>query len=565
VSDREQTVTWFGGEEPEGRPWDYNGAPADGDRSGADLTGGLVNFGFFSAALWRRAWVWCLTAVLGLFIGAALYVKVPPAYHATTTVLLADSQSMNPSVQVLVDQSLAQSHAVAAIVVHELNLPESVAKFQASYTVTIVTDTALTLEVGAKTSADAVQRASALANAFLAYRADYEKSQELLQVTQLDQQFKAAQISLKKAQAEQSRLPSPLTRPAQKQQYDSLQSQVGLQQQTMENAKQASLALEQSTNYMNKGSVVIDPAVAMPRSRIRGPVLYVGGGLFGGLVVGMAIVIFGALLSRRLRRRDDVALALGASVRLSVGPLRRRRWRPTLPKRSAKQRLDMRRVVTQLHGAVPGSSEGPASLAVVAVDDAQTVARIVVSLAASCAADGERVAVADLSGSAILARLLGVRDPGIHKVSCDGAALVVILLERDEVAPVGPVPSGASPAVPTQASRALISTCSSASILLTFAVLDPAFGGDHIGTWATNAVAVVTAGESSAEKIHAVGEMIRLAGTHLDSVVLLGTDKSDESMGVVDQTQQAAQTSRSSDGRRGRTGATARPESVGPI
>jgi len=32
--------------------------------------------------------------------------------------------------------------------------------------------------------------------------------------------------------------------------------------------------------------------------------------------------------------------------------------------------------------------------------------------------------------------------------------------------------------------------------------------------------------------IHGVGEMIRLAGMRLDSVVLLGADKSDESLGL---------------------------------
>ena len=34
--------------------------------------------------------------------------------------------------------------------------------------------------------------------------------------------------------------------------------------------------------------------------------------------------------------------------------------------------------------------------------------------------------------------------------------------------------------------------------------------------------------------------MIRLAGTRLDSVVLIGADKSDESMGVVDTARRAA-------------------------
>ena len=91
------------------------------------------------------------------------------------------------------------------------------------------------------------------------------------------------------------------------------------------------------TNAMVTGSYVLNAATALPRSHIKGPALYFAGGLFGGLVVGMGGVIIAALLSRRLRRRDDVAAALGAPVRLSVGPLRPRRWPPTLPRRAAKR------------------------------------------------------------------------------------------------------------------------------------------------------------------------------------------------------------------------------------
>jgi hypothetical protein len=45
---------------------------------------------------------------------------------------------------------------------------------------------------------------------------------------------------------------------------------------------------------------------------------------------------------------------------------------------------------------------------------------------------------------------------------------------------------------------------------------------------------VVTAGASTAARAHAVSEMIRLSGTRLDSVILLGADKNDESLGVAD-------------------------------
>jgi hypothetical protein len=56
---------------------------------------------------------------------------------------------------------------------------------------------------------------------------------------------------------------------------------------------------------------------------------------------------------------------------------------------------------------------------------------------------------------------------------------------------------------------------------------------EHLATWATEAVAVVTAGQSSATRINAVGEMIRVAGIRLDSVAVINADKGDESLGKV--------------------------------
>ena len=78
----------------------------------------------------------------------------------------------------------------------------------------------------------------------------------------------------------------------------------------------------------------------------------------------------------------------------------------------------------------------------------------------------------------------------------------------------------------------LAAACASADVLLTLATLDPATGGDYLSTWATDAVAVVTAGKSSSVRIHAVGEMIRLRASASASVVLLGADKGDESLGT---------------------------------
>ena len=533
MNNPDQMITWSRGN---GRPpahlWNGN-TPVDEERPAADLNGGLASLGFIAAALGRKKRVWCGTAVLGLLIGTGLYVKYPPAYHAATTVLLAYSPDVSPEVQVENEASMAASEPVASRVVQELKLPQTVASFQASYTVTEVTPNVLTIDVGARYYKGALERATALATAFLEYRASYALAQEQAQAALLDQQYNAAKKALAALQAQEGQLPTPLPK-ADKAEYDGLETEITQQDEILSYVTTANLAAKTTANNIVTDSYVLDPAMPVKRSKIKGPGLYFTGGLVGGLLIGVAGVVITALMSRRLRRRDDVAAALGAPVRLSVGRLRARRLPLPRPRQAAKRKVDMRRVVTYLRGAVPGTSRGPASLAVVAVDDAQVVAQAFASLAASYAAEGKQVVAADLSAGAHLACLLRISDPGLHAVRQNGANLVLFVPQPEDIAPVGPMPGGAFPAVPAQAPPALVNACSSANLLLTFATLDPALGGDHLRTWATNAVAVVTAGESTAEKVYSVGEMIRLAGTRLDSGVLLGADDTDESLGVSD-------------------------------
>ncbi len=536
MNDPDRSATWpagIDGELPE-YLWAPGGLTADEEPVGTSLAGGLVSLAFIGEALRRAKWVWCITAVLGLVIGTGLYVSYPPAYHAQTTVLLVDGPNQDPTAEVLTDQSLAQSVPVAARVVQELGLQESVANFQAAYSVTPTTNTVLQFDVGAPSSAAAIQRASALATAFLQYRAKYEQTQGQQQAAQLGLQYSAAEQKLQALDAQINLLPTTQLTSAQKIQLDNLQTQAGDQKQIMQYVTGTIAATRASTDAMVSGSFVLNPPAPVAHSPVKGAALYVAGGLFAGLAVGMVIVIVAALLSDRLRRRDDVAVALGAPVRLSVGNLRAPGRLAVSPRRAARRNRDMKRVTAYLQGAMPGSSRGPASLAIVAVDDPQAIASAVASLASSRAREGRQVVVADLSSGTPLARLLGAKGPGVHEVSYGGARITVAVPERDDVAPVGPVRDGSSPAVWAHPDEAVVTAYSSADLLLTLATLDPALGGDHLATWASEAVVVVTAGRSRAERVHSVGEMIRLAGTRLDSAVLLGADRSDASLGVMD-------------------------------
>ena len=264
--------------------------------------------------------------------------------------------------------------------------------------------------------------------------------------------------------------------------------------------------------------------------------------LVGGLVVGMSVVVIGAITTDRLRRRDDIAIAVGAPVKLSVGRLRGRRWVPGLRRKSGRRNRDMDRVVAHLRDAVPAHPKGAAGFAVVAADDAPTVAQAVIKLAIANSQQRRRVVLVDLSAGAPAARQLGITGPGIGTVSPEGVPIVVVVPEAEDVAPLGPL--GNRPAGSAQMMRGLAETCAQVDLILSVVTLNPAFDSDYLRTWATDAVIVVTAGRSTATRLNAVGEMIRLAGTRLASVVVLNAERSDESLGTVTAEYQPAATVR---------------------
>jgi capsular polysaccharide biosynthesis protein len=477
-------------------------------------------------------------AAVGLLLGVGAYVARPHQYQASASLLLTLSPYEDSQTALANNQAIATTPAVAGLAVHELGLQQSGSSFLSTYAVTSITDRLLTVTASASSASQAALRASAVASAFLKFRADELQAEQNLVLESLDQQINQARQRINSIGAQISQLSSQPTSPAQQSQISRLQAEQTSATATLTSLQQAVTSNQTATQpkltAALKHSEILS-VTPVPYSRRKPLIRYGAVGLIVGFSLGLGIVVVRALVSDRLRRRDDIAYALDAPVKLSVGTLGARRWRPTLPGRTAKRDLDMRRIVAHLHSAVPRSTQGPAGLAIVAVDNAPVVARAVAALATSYASQGNQVVGADLSSGAHLARLLGVRSPGAHAVSRNGVNFTIAVPDRDDPAPVGPLHAVTSPEGLAQAGHAgdaLVASDGSADLLLTLVTLDPALGGDHLATWATNAVVVVSAGQSSAERVHGVGEMIRLAGTRLDSVVLIGADKRDESLGL---------------------------------
>jgi capsular polysaccharide biosynthesis protein len=497
----------------------------------AELGTGLVSLAFLRAAIRRGARFWCAMALLGPLVGLAAYLAFPPGYQATTDVLLTFGPYENSSSAAVDYQVIAQSRAVAALALHKLRLTESASSFLGEYTAAAVSERVLLITVTAQTGDEAVRRAGAVAQAFLELRAGHLEADQKLVIDSIHQQIKRAKQRLASISDQMAALSAQPPSPEQTSKLKSLRAERSQQVSTLNTLRQGTSAVSGSTatELAVKRSVVIVKAALAPHSRLKPPLFESAIGLVAGLALGLGIVVVRALISDRLRRRGDVARALGAPVELSVPKVSISRWRPGRRGLAAAGSKDIARIVIYLGGAVAPTKCGFASLAVVPVDDVQAAAVCLTSLAISAAEQGLQVVLADLCVNAPAARLLGVRGAGVAEVSVEETPLVVAAPDRDDIAPEGPLHRGSRG---IGADEDLATACASADLLLTLVPLDPAIGGEHLSEWASSVVVFVTAGRSSGERIKAVGEMIRLAGMPLVSAILIGADKTDETLGM---------------------------------
>ena len=514
----------------------YDDSPGFDDLpSATDASVGIISLGFIGSALRRSMPVWLALAVVGLVVGVGLGVVRMPPHTATTTVLI-DVSPASQGTDLQTDAAIAQSTPVAAAVVAQLGIQQTAASFLGTYTVVAGTNTTiLTITATGPSDDAAVQRARAIATQFLAFNAKYLRAQLNQTIDSLNQQVSQAQRHLNSIDHQIAQVSAQPASPSRQAQLAGLQKQQADATNTLslvrQNASYSQLQAQTTTDQIARGSEVLSSATPGVRSVKKKLALYAGGGLLVGLVVGMAIVVIGAITTDRLRRRDDIAIAVGAPVKLSVGPLRGRRWLPDPRQNSDRRNRDMDRVVEHLRNVLPTDSIRAPGLAVVAVDDSATVARAVINLAIANAQQRRRVVLADLSDGAPAARQLGITGPGIGTVSPEGVPIVVVVPEAEDVAPAGPL--GNPPPGSAQVARGLAEACAGADLILSIVTLDPAFSSDYLRTWASDAVVVVTAGRSTATRLNAVGEMVRLARTRLASVVVLDAERSDESLGTV--------------------------------
>jgi capsular polysaccharide biosynthesis protein len=509
---------------------------ADPDDLAGSSQPALVSLNFLLGALRRRWRFWAAFAAAGLLLGLAFVVLVPPASVGTVTVVLTHDSSSDPEQAMATELTILRTRSVAEGVIDELGLDLTPEDLQDSVVVGQASTKVLVLDVPGEDDADAVARADAFAESYLSFRAE--------QVNAQTQGLLAGhEARLEDLRSEVDRI----TR-----QYDALvDSEVAGQDQAGELlARRSQLSTEinavqqaiQDTTLQNSavisGSRILDPATIVPRSELRRLVLAGGSGLLVGGALGIGLVISMALTSTRLRRREEVALALGAPVRFSVGDLRRG-WTSHLPGRGSEQARDLQVLVRGIDtGIAPRKRASrkarPTRLSLATVDNIEAAELVTCSLAAQFTHRGLSVFLVDLSESGGLGSTLAKALERDQRQTDPASAPVVFRPEGVPSFARGPVGSPHSAVSDLPGDDPLRPAWDSADVVLTLAEIDPAVGVDHLKSWCDQVVLLVTVGRSSAERLRTTGELIRSAGLKLPFAVMVGADGSDESLGLPD-------------------------------
>ena len=292
------------------------------------------------------------------------------------------------------DVSLLRTRAVAQQLSDRLALDEAPEDLQKAIVAQPTTSSVLQLDIVGSGPDDAVERARMLAETYLAFREEQLLSQTGAVIQGYHQRIEALQAQvdditrqydLITAQGQDSEQAADLlTRRAQ------LLSQISTLEDSVENA-----SLEVSA--VVAASRVLDPASLVPQSSLRRAALALGSGLIGGLGIGLGLVVVYAVTTGRLRRRADVAAAIGLPVRFSAGRVVPKwgRWGP----RDAAS-LDL--LVDGLETALPTGRRRPIRLGLLSVDCDREGARVMAGLAHRLSAE-KSVAALDLGESGLLA------------------------------------------------------------------------------------------------------------------------------------------------------------------
>lgn len=385
----------------------------------------------------RRRRMWLSTALLGLLAGGLLATFMPPPPTAVARLLIIHEEDQPSSAGTLMrtDIALLQTARIAGEALKSLNSTEPPEELLRSFHGTGLTNNVLELTVSGTSEADAVAKAKAVAEAFVAdhvrrlQAAAAADAQALLtQRDKAQEELAAADASIAETTVRNSR-----EAPAQLESLYATRAELASKISDLSRrAEEAAIGRPR----VAAGTQIVDAPRAVKASPARAAVTSGGIGMVLGLVLGLALAAVTSIVRDRPVLRQEISEQLAASVVAQLATPRRGPavlWR----RRAAARR---KRVAATLARAL---GEDPAPVSLLDLGAGRTTIALAADLAQRMAEGGPVMIVNDLPGRD-RGRLASVTVPAAHAVRVvDGS-------EPDQVQPgerqlgVGSVAPGAA-------------------------------------------------------------------------------------------------------------------------
>ncbi|HEY9370526.1 Wzz/FepE/Etk N-terminal domain-containing protein [Streptomyces sp.] len=388
----------------------------------------LLDLHVLVVAVRRRRRLWGSLALLGLLAGVALAVLLPPPPTAVTKLLVAhqEDQPNDPGTLIRTDVALLQTTRIGGKALQTLKSTEEPEDFMKDYEGVGLTNNVLQINVTGDSEAEAVARAQALADAFIAdhvRRIREAANSEAKALLDQRDRLRAELAQVNKAIGDGS----PASGPKKSADMESLFARRAELTSRIADFDQRATEARIGTPHLIAGTQIVDAPRPVRHSLPKTAATDAAIGLALGLALGLAVTAVSAVVADRPVLRREIAANLGASViaelpRRSATSWRRRRIR------AARTRL-----TTSLARTVRGSAE---PLSLLELGCARSTSAIALDLARALAADGPVVVVDGLPGPHLADRRPKPGDPTV--VSGERAAALSPQERRVGVGSVAP-------------------------------------------------------------------------------------------------------------------------------
>lgn len=372
----------------------------------------LIDLSRLLLAIRRRRRFWLLLGVIGLVAGAALALLVPNPPTASVRILVVheEDEPSDSGNLIRTDVALMDTAKIAGAALKKIGSNQRPEDFLADYDVVGLTNNVLEVKVKAGSDAEAVKRAQALADVFIA---DYmgrikaganAEAQALIdQRNRVQAELKQVNNQIAKAESQQGGDETATQGQPNAAGLDSLYARRAELTSRASDLTQQAEEAGVGAPRVSAGTQIVDAPRPVKQSRIVTLATNSALGLVLGLIIGWALAAITGVVRDRPVLRKDIAANLGASVVAQLSVPRRGPGRLLRRKHAARER---RRVTGTLVRLVRGGS-GPVS--VLELGSRRIAATLVLDVAGELAADRDVVIVEDPAGRVVADDLPGRR------------------------------------------------------------------------------------------------------------------------------------------------------------